>query len=539
MARSWITPKTDWARTDKVEYSDYNRIRNNLLYINDTLNEMYPDKAQTLDLGDALTYSANYLPSQFNAFEDALESFTRIGFNMNIGTKKTYAGNTPFITNQELNRIESCCLRWYNLNPPITDVTISPSLFDLSAGETQQLSLTVIPTESIYTVEWSSSNTAVMTVDSNGVVTAVNTGTATITASIIQSNQIVATVSSVGACIIPVQSISLSDVSLEGCNGQTLTATVIVTPSNATHKNDYVASDRDTTATTTTKSGMTIRVQLHNNFDDGYETYYTVKEATKYVDVSLDGYSTTLEITIKQGGTIREDIRYFHQFEVIQKGSSASSNVTLLLGNVDNSLKGAIDNVDDSYCSYRTVIDTHISTHFSSNMSNAIKSFNKSVFTSTLGISTTYKKVHLLAYSEVGEATYTYTPILILGTDNYQFIMDRGFISAVYPSVSLALSRSRFRESGKAYVLAMDNNYVNRDDYQVGAEIPDSTQFPIGFMLYQISGTTRVKPLNEKVSFSGYEYSVYEIDWTNNTSNPRIFDIPLGSVVLDRSGVRN
>ena len=94
-------------------------------------------------------------------------------------------------------------------------------------------------------------------------------------------------------------------------------------------------------------------------------------------------------------------------------------------------------------------------------------------------------------------------------------------------------------ESGKAYVLAMDNNYVNRDDYQVGAEIPDSTQFPIGFMLYQISGTTRVKPLNEKVSFSGYEYSVYEIDWTNNTSNPRIFDIPLGSVVLDRSGVRN
>lgn len=536
---AWITPKTDWDRTDVFAYTDYNRIRNNLLYINDMLNERYPESAQPLDLGVALVYASNYYPSQFNAFEEALESFTRVGVNVNIGSKKVFYGNRDFIDFQELNRLERCCIRWYNLDPAITDVTINPVSFEITAGGTQQLTLTVVPTEARYTVEWSSNNTSVMTVNSNGLVTGVNTGSATITATIMQSNRVVMTVSSTGACIIPVQSISLSDVSLEGCNGQTLTATVVVTPSNATHKNDYVTSDRDTTATTTTKSGMTIRVQLHNNFDDGYETYYTVKEATKYVDVSLDGYSTTLEITIKQGGTIREDVRYFHQFEVIQKGSSASSNVTLLLGNVDNSLKGAIDNVDDSYCSYRTVIDTHISTHFSSNMSNAIKSFNKSVFTSELGISTTYKKVHLLAYSEVGEATYAYTPILILGTDNYQFIMNRGFISAVYPSVWSALSRSRFRESGKAYVLVMDNSYVNRDDYQVGAEIPDSTQYPIGFMLYQISGTTRVKPLNEKVSFSGYEYGVYEIDWTNNTSNPRIFDIPLGSVVLDRSGIRN
>ena len=113
MSYTWITPKTDWTTTTRFEYTDYNRIRNNLLYINDMLNELYPDKAQTLDLGDAKTgYSNNYAVSEFTAFEDALESFTRIGRDVNVGDRNYYRGNDSFIWADALNRLEECCVRW-------------------------------------------------------------------------------------------------------------------------------------------------------------------------------------------------------------------------------------------------------------------------------------------------------------------------------------------------------------------------------------------------------------------------------------------
>lgn len=113
MSYTWITPKTDWDSTTKFAYTDYNRIRNNLLYINDMLNEMYPDKAVELDLGEAKTgYTNSYEVARFNAFEDALESFTRIGQDVNIGKRNYYHGNDVFIWADALNRLEECCIRW-------------------------------------------------------------------------------------------------------------------------------------------------------------------------------------------------------------------------------------------------------------------------------------------------------------------------------------------------------------------------------------------------------------------------------------------
>jgi len=195
MARSWITPKTNWTKSDKVAYSDYNRIRNNLLYINDMLNEKYPDKAQTLDLGDALTYSANYLPSQFNAFENALESFTRVGNNVNIGDKKTFVGNSPFIDYNELNRIEACCLRWYNYDPVIhvSSIEISPKTQNITIGESKTFVVTCLPDNAEEKNDWvvRSSNTSVLTVSKSGdnvIATAVGVGNATISVSVYNSS---------------------------------------------------------------------------------------------------------------------------------------------------------------------------------------------------------------------------------------------------------------------------------------------------------------------------------------------------------------
>ena len=131
---AWITPKTDWDVDTVFSYTDYNRIRNNLLYLNDKINTDYPDKAKELDLGDAKTgYDNNYRPSEFNAFEDALESFTRIGQNVNIGTRSYYSANGDFISFSDLNRIENCCLKWYTtLNVTVQSINITPSSITVS-----------------------------------------------------------------------------------------------------------------------------------------------------------------------------------------------------------------------------------------------------------------------------------------------------------------------------------------------------------------------------------------------------------------------
>lgn len=65
----------------------------------------------------------------------------------------------------------------------VSSITVSPATATIEKGATQQLTATVEPsTAANKEVEWSSSNTAVATVDANGLVTGVAEGEATITA---------------------------------------------------------------------------------------------------------------------------------------------------------------------------------------------------------------------------------------------------------------------------------------------------------------------------------------------------------------------
>lgn len=156
MSYTWITPKTDWTTTSHFTYNDYNRIRNNLLFINDRINTEMPEKAQDLDLGDPKTgYTNNYFPSEFTAFEDALESFTRVGQDVNIGTRSFYSGNGSFIMADALNRLEECCLRWYSATSIQYTITILNGDIFLKENDTVQLRYEITPTpQQSYTVTW-------------------------------------------------------------------------------------------------------------------------------------------------------------------------------------------------------------------------------------------------------------------------------------------------------------------------------------------------------------------------------------------------
>ena len=66
--------------------------------------------------------------------------------------------------------------------PSATSISLNQTEATMEIGTTLQLTATILPKEAVQTAEWSSSDASIASVNSNGVVTAVSSGTATITA---------------------------------------------------------------------------------------------------------------------------------------------------------------------------------------------------------------------------------------------------------------------------------------------------------------------------------------------------------------------
>ncbi len=90
----------------------------------------------------------------------------------------------------------------------ITAMEFGASTFGVGNGETLQLTAKVIPEDATFAdvLQWTSSNEDVATVDSNGVVTAIAVGTATITAQTVDGSNLTA------ACVITVGTSAVEDV---------------------------------------------------------------------------------------------------------------------------------------------------------------------------------------------------------------------------------------------------------------------------------------------------------------------------------------
>lgn len=106
VALTWIEPKTDWTKDDKFNITDYNRIKNNLLYLQELANQFYPP-SKTANLGaDKTLYTEFFYADEFNAFEAHLDSLNNQTLRLNIGRRQTFYDNGVFIGFDELNRIE-------------------------------------------------------------------------------------------------------------------------------------------------------------------------------------------------------------------------------------------------------------------------------------------------------------------------------------------------------------------------------------------------------------------------------------------------
>ena len=183
----------------------------------------------------------------------------------------------------------------------VESVSLDKTSITLKEGDSETLTATVYPANATNKkVSWKSSDESVATV-SNGQVTALKAGTATITVTTEDGGKTATCQVTVNAKVYNVESVSLDKTSITLTEGDSQTLTATVSPSNATNKNISWSSSNTSVATvnngkvTAIKAGTaTITVTT----DDGGKTatcQVTVNARIYNVEsVSLDKTSITL-----------------------------------------------------------------------------------------------------------------------------------------------------------------------------------------------------------------------------------------------------
>lgn len=112
---TWITPKTDWNENDRVNISDYNRIKNNLIHLHELAVSLWKS-FEISDMGmDIDGYEGYWDVDVFNMFETNLDKININIFPQDFGVSQRFFENGPFIKWDELNRIESASLKMKNM----------------------------------------------------------------------------------------------------------------------------------------------------------------------------------------------------------------------------------------------------------------------------------------------------------------------------------------------------------------------------------------------------------------------------------------
>ena len=145
-------------------------------------------------------------------------------------------------------------------NPTVTGVSVTPPTANIITGTTTQLTATVAPTTATNkNVTWSSSNTAIATVSSTGLVTGVTAGTTTITVTTADQGKIATSVITVTNPTVTVTGVSVTPPAASVTTGAPIQLTATVIPGTATNKN-VTWSSSNTAVATVSSTGLVIAV---------------------------------------------------------------------------------------------------------------------------------------------------------------------------------------------------------------------------------------------------------------------------------------
>ncbi len=178
---------------------------------------------------------------------------------------------------------------------PVTDITVSSATLTVKEGESATISFTVSPSDASKDgITFTSSDTSVVTVDKNGVVTAVGPGTATITITS-KDGKVTATITvTVEAKTVAVTGISLDKTSITIGVGETQALVANIEPSNATNKkvnwtsNDSAIASVDDEGNVTGK-GVGSATIIATTADGGKKATCSVKVTSSSSTVAVTG----------------------------------------------------------------------------------------------------------------------------------------------------------------------------------------------------------------------------------------------------------
>ncbi len=187
----------------------------------------------------------------------------------------------------------------------VKSVAIDPAEFQLAVGEQLQLNAIITPADATnQEVTWVSWNKSVVTVDANGLVTAVGEGTTQIKVASVEDPSISkkCNVTVVAPADVDVEEIALDCEELEIVIGKEYAFTVEFTPANTTQKNLYWESSNEDVATITEDGvleavgfGDTIITVISLDNEDLFaECYVTVVEGKKVESVTLNKTSANV-----------------------------------------------------------------------------------------------------------------------------------------------------------------------------------------------------------------------------------------------------
>ncbi|MCM1053443.1 MAG: Ig-like domain-containing protein [Ruminococcus sp.] len=197
-----------------------------------------------------------------------------------------------------------------------TKVTLNKTSLSLTTGDTYRLTASLTPSNATSSTSWTSSDTSVATV-SNGLVTAKNPGSTTITAK--SGNAYSSITVTVSPKTIGVNSVTINDGNLDLYIGDTHYLNVTVKPNNATNKNVTYTSSMPNVASVDSNGKITARKV-------GYTT----------ITASSNGYSSSIRVSVTTEPTYKYCKRTYQTDYIIASelpNSYSSKNLTIKYSN--------------------------------------------------------------------------------------------------------------------------------------------------------------------------------------------------------------
>ncbi len=218
---------------------------------------------------------------------------------------------------------------------PVTGLTLQPEERTIVVGDNFTLVPIITPSNATdKNVSWTSSNTAVATVDDDGIVTGVSVGNAVITATSSENSSITATCNvTVSATAISVTGVTLDITNKQLNKGETFTLTPTIAPANATNYNVTWTSSNDAVATVDANGKVTAvavgDATITVTTEDGNHT--ATCSVTVTTPTAIENIDNTLEFnvypTVVEDGFTVEFEGKFNRYFILEIYSLSGTKV--------------------------------------------------------------------------------------------------------------------------------------------------------------------------------------------------------------------